>query len=243
MDDRKLLNQVSLLKDIKPRQEWVLLTKQKILGGEVKEQSFSILQVLSYLSYLRKPAFAFASFVLLAGTSFAFVMESSIPEDRLYGAKVALEKVRVSLSPREQRQTMIAQNRLEDVKKVAETKDQKKLASAINEYRQSAAKASEDFARLVEKEPEKALQASKLIIQLQKDKTQLEKVLGTIIGEQEEGQLESASRILLENEFTYLETRTLTENQAVLFEEARDAYEKGDYPTALEKIWTLSNNQ
>lgn len=103
------------------------------------------------------------------------------------------------------------------------------------------AQVSREFARLVEKEPKKALQVSRNIVQLQKEKSQLEKTLGATFGEKESNDIENATKILLTNEFLDLDSRTLTESQLVLLNEAKNAFMKQDYQTALEKVWILSN--
>lgn len=208
MTDRAILNQIKLLKEIKPRQEWVLLTKQSILGIEAEKQGFSVFEAMSYLSYLRKPSFAMASFALIILGGFAIGV-MNVQKEAKEAQELAVHDQILRL----------------------------KIAQADFDSLYS------DFAQLVENQPKKALQASRAIVQLQKDKTQIEKVLGAKIGQDEDETLETATKALLENEFADLETRTLSENQRVMLKEAKDAFDSGDYQAALEKIWILSNVQ
>lgn len=262
MEDKELLKTVSILKEIKPSQEWLLLTKQRILGIEAKEQTFSVFALLSYpslfrisnpsffrifnLSYLKKPAFVVASLVLVLLGGTAIQARNSVPGDPLYVLKAAAENIQYVFSSSEEKQALritMAQRRLEDLKKVMNSNDTQKLSFAIREFQQTANLASDDFAKLVDKEPARALQASRGIVQLQKDTSQVEKILGTIVEQKEEGRFENAVRTLIENEIADLETRTLREEQQELFLEAKDAFSQGDYQTALERIWALSNIQ
>lgn len=251
MEDKELFKNLLAFKDIKPSQEWLLLTKQRILGIEAKEQHLSVFALMSYPSlvrvfgYAKKPAFAMASFALILLAGAGVQAKNSVPGDPLYVLKAAAENVQYVFSSSEEKQVLrieMAQRRLDDLKKVANSNDEQKISSVVKEYNETVARASDGFAMLVENEPAKALQVGKGIVQLRKDASQLEKVLGAAIG-QPEGEFESAVKTLLENEIADLETRTLNENQQILLQEAKDAFMQEDYQTALEKIWTLSNIQ
>jgi len=54
-------------------------------------------------------------------------------------------------------------------------------------------------------------------------------------------ELKSTTKYLVENELEDLLTRTLTGEQKTLLEEGIIAYQAEDYETALEKVWTISN--
>ena len=203
MDEKELLNQISLLKSIKPSQDWAFSVKQRILGvGYASANPFSWIGQVGQvvLFYSRKPAFAMAAFALLISAGLAV----QVMHQRLSTDTVALEKQQALL--------------------------QAKFVQV-----------SHDFVLLVENEPKKALQASRGIVQLQKEKSRLEKTLGATFGEKESSDLENATKTLLKNEFLDLDSRTLTQDQLVLLNEAKNAYVRGDYQTALEKVWLLSN--
>ncbi len=203
MDEKELLNQLSLLKSIKPSQDWALSVKQRILGVEYAPISpfnwvGQVGQVI--LFYSRKPAFAMAAFALLISAGLAI----QVTNQRLSNDAVSLERQQTLLQAR-------------------------------------FAQVSHDFALLVENEPKKALQASRGIVQLQKEKSRLEKTLGAKFGEKESSDLENATKTLLLNEFSDLDSRTLRQDQLILLNEAKNAFTKQDYQTALEKVWELSN--
>ena len=69
---------------------------------------------------------------------------------------------------------------------------------------------------------------------------EVEQILGAKIGEEQEEEVRKATRRLVEYELGFLETRSLTEEQAVLFENAKASVGAGDYESALEYIWILS---
>ena len=257
MDDKEIIVKISLLKEIKPRQDWVILTRsriaelesQKIALASQKRPVWGIVDFISALRYyLEKPAFAMPFLALLVSAGLVWHMSTqSLPGDTLYLVKAAVERVPFTFSSQEQKpflQIELAQKRLDDLKKIAESNNKvKNLPSAIKEFEANVSGVSESLAQIVENQPEKALQAGREIVQLQKEKSEIEKILGTTIGGQETQELEDATKLLVENELADLEKRLLTTEQQALFEAAKTAYQAGDYQTALETIWALVNQE
>lgn len=241
MNEKELLAKISLLKNIKPRQDWVILTRNRIFGVETPVIGWTGLaarqigQVGQMLIFLRKPAFAMAAFIFIAfGGIFVQIVRQSLPGDTFYALRARVESTQFT-------SIELAQKRLADIKEISAQNNVAKLPSAIKEFQSSSAQVSKDFIALVENQPKKALQASREIVQLQKDKAQLEKTLGAKFDTQENSDLENATKTLLKNEFSDLDSRTLTQSQLVLLNEAKNAFVKGDYQTALEKVWTITN--
>jgi len=129
-----------------------------------------------------------------------------------------------------------------DLKAVALQNRVKNLPLAIEEFETNALKVSEGFIEIVENHPENALQASKQVVQLQKEKSEVEQILGTKIGQDQNEKIANAMKDLVEYEVAYLETRSLTEEQEQLFKEVKSMMEQEDYASALEKIWELSQD-
>jgi len=247
------LAKLSILKDIKPREEWVILARKRIFEAEPARQElplqdsrlsviFKRIEVL--VRYFEQPAFVMPALALVVSAGVVWhVAQSSLPGDTLYPIKAAVEHVPMTFSSEEEKpflQLELAQKKLDDLKRVAQSNKVKNLPLAIKEFEANVSEISESVAAIVEKQPGKALQASKGVVRLQKEKLEVEKILGTKIGEKEDEELNSATKLLVENELADLETRLLTEVQAELFQTAKTAYEQGDYQTALEKIWLLS---
>lgn len=264
VDEKDLAAKLTLLKEIKPKENWMLFAKTRILAdselsaADVRSWRSNILgHVLSYVRYLEKairqglrvslsrtpqakPAFVFAAlaFVVLGGVGYK-ISQNSLPGDVLYSVRSIIEKTTISSDPLASLE--VAQLRLADLKKVVEENRVKNLSFATKEFNQSVAQVSKGFLLLVEKEPAKALQASRELVQLQKDKAQIEQLLGVSIGGKEVSSLENTTRILVEAELNDLVTRTLSEEQKELLEQAIIAYQAVDYEQALEGIWSISN--
>ena len=257
MEDKHLIAQVSRLKEIQPREEWVVLMRQQLFGYEAQKGIFPLqnkhfrgmVERIGRLTEFmvqvaRRPAFVIPVLAfLVAGGAVGRTAVESLPGDILYPLKAAAEKVPLHFTREEERparEFALAQQRLSELRIVAEQNKVKNLPLAIQEFEANASKISEGFVQIVENEPSKALQASRQIVQLQKEKFEVEKILGTKIGEEQEDEIRDATRRLVEYELGYLETRSLTEEQKELSEQAKAATEQGDYAGALEYIWTLS---
>ena len=256
MAEKRFLAKITLLKAVKPRKDWVVLIKSKIMEQEtasdsafqeVKTSQFhSIFKIRHLLKYLEKPAYVMPVLALLVFGGIAIEQtKSSLPGDILYPVRTTIERTQFNLyseSEKAFRDVEIAQNRLEDLKRVVENNKVKNLPSTIKEFELSVEQVSRGLAELVEKDPEKALQLTLEVVQLQKDKAEIERTLGTTIGEDESGELELVTKLLVENELADLESRSLSPEQEVLFEEAKAAYDEANYETALEKIWMISTS-
>ena len=254
MTENELIAKISLLKKIEPRKDWVLLTKTRIMtqnpaeqyaeprgtliGQALLRQGFGgelghIIDTFSFI--FNRPAFAVAGFAILIASGFLFQFN----QQRLAQDAVA--------------QLALAQERLEQLQKIAEsankgdfkgglTGDLKgDLSAALKEFQETSAELSRQVAGFEAKDHAKALQAGIGIIQLQKSAADLERVYGISIGEKAQEDLQTTVKTLIENELADLATRTLSAEQQVLFGQAQAAFEAGDYETALEKIWAISN--
>ena len=257
MEDKELIAKISHLKEVKPRAEWIVLTRQRIIGEALQKGRFwGMVERIGRLTagyvervnfaktMLAKPAFVIPVLAcVVAGGAVWQGALKSLPGDTLYPLRAALEQVSLRLSTEDERpirELDLAQQSLADLKEVAERNKVKNLPSAIQEFEANASKISEGFIAIVENQPEKALQASRQVVKLQKEKSEVEKILGTKIGEEQEEEIEDATRRLVEYEFSYLETRSLTQEQEKLFESAKASALEGDYAAALETVWTLS---
>ena len=261
MEDKDLIAQLSHLKEIKPRQEWVVSTQKRLFGGKafdsILEQAghgvnlqkggfwVTLEGIVSFMARsLQKPAFVIPMLAfIVAGGAVGRAAYESLPGDKLFPVKAAAEQVYLRFAGEEERparEFALAQQRLADLRVIAEQNKVKNLPLAIQEFEANAAKISEGFVQIVEKQPGRALQASRQMVQLQKEKSAVEEILGTKIGEEQEEELRDATKRLVEYELGYLETRSLTESQEELFGNAKTAAEEGNYESALEYIWQLS---
>ena len=244
MKEEEIIAKLTLLKKIKPREDWVVLSRNKIMGVEsepirLKDQRriLDIVRFFRYIRYIGKPAFAIPLLaVFVVGGIVLEQTSSSVPGDILYPVRTSLERTQ------QLNNIELAQLRLADLREVVEANRVKNLPSTIREVEMSVEKVSQSLAELVEKDPKKALQVGREIVQLQKAKLEIEQILGTKIGEDQEEELTNSARKVVEYELAYLETRSLTEEQEELFESAKTLAEQENYAEALEIIWTLSQN-
>lgn len=235
MRETNLISTLSQLKNIEPRHDWVVLTKNSILEPQKALQGglspFGVL--VSGFSHLHRPALVMAGITVMVFGGIFLQAGKSLPGDRLYAVRSIVERAQLS-------ELEVAQRRLSDLRKVAEANKVRNLSSAIREAESSVSDASRALALLVENDPSQALQLSGDFVQLQREKFLVEQILGMTIGDTS-GEVESAAKVLLAAEIADLRTRSLTEEQTAELEKAQASYEEGKYEAALEAIWSVSN--
>lgn len=231
MTEAELIKKIRGLRQIKPRKEWVFLTKNQILGLEKNRERVAIISFFPRYRLVLAPVLA----VFLLIGIFA-LSQNSLPGDLLYPIKKLTEKsqtIFVSDENKTKAQLEQANRRLEELNKIAEQNQVKKIAPAIDEFQKTLSQATQNL-KETPKLNKAIIDQTKKIVE---NKEKIEK-LGVVIGDTEE--LENALRELVEREIKDLENKTLTEEKAKLFEEAKESFETGNYYQSLEKIWQLS---
>lgn len=241
MTDRDLIKKLQILKDIKPRKDWVVLTKTQILG-EQREQ-FSLIESLGlfFQFKLAKPAFAslIAVFILFGLFSFA---QNSLPGDFLYSIKKIAERgqaVFVSEIDKPQASLELANKRLEELTKIAETNQVKKLAPAINEFQASISEAAKSLSRMeaTSSDPVVIKKIVEETRKLDENKQIIEEVLGVVLGGNELQEVSDKLEVkLVKLIISDLETRTLTEEQEEILNQMKELAEQGKYQESLELL-------
>jgi hypothetical protein len=223
MTEREVIEKIKVLKQIKPEKKWVFLTKERILGKEP-----------IFFPFL-KPAFAGLLFILiLFGLSF-----TSLPGEPFYLIKKLVERGQAVFVPEEERPKLeleLANKRLEELSKIAEKNDVKKLAPAINEAKESVAQATKNLVK--SKKVDKEI--VKNTLELKKKSESIEKVLNVkVIGEETEKSLEESLKEYSQYLIKDLENRSLTEDQKQILEKAKGYFENGDFAKVLELLLTI----
>jgi len=222
MTENELIGKIRELRQIKPRKDWVILTKSQILGEE-------------------KPVFApfFIFRPVYAGVLFVFILlglfgtaQNALPGDLLYPIKKIVEKSRVvfiSEADKPKADLELANKRLEELNQIAQNNDVRKLAPAINEFQASISQAAKNLTT------SKGADVKGIVAETQKLEENKKKAesLGVVVGGTEE--LENAYKILAEREIENLENSSLTEKQEEVLKEAKDYFENGDFTNALIK--------
>lgn len=250
MNEKELIAKIRELRQIKPREDWVLFTKKELFKEESKKGTEFLLKLkrnsVPFLSdffssafqiaFHHKPAFAFLVVLLVLIGVFGFA-QNSIPGDSLFSLRKIGEKSQgIFVSPKDQVKANLGlvSKRLDDLEKIVETNSMKNLASALTEYQESVSKAVQGLAKA---EPKEIIEEVKKL----EEKTERIKSYGIEIEESQE--FENALAKIVEREIENLANRDLDKEQAGLLEEIKEAYEVGQYSQALEKILIISNNE
>ena len=244
MNEKELIGKLRELRQIKPNRDWVVLTKSQILGEERPG--------------LRAGLFHFPIFrVAYAGLVAAFVLfglfgtsQSSLPGELLYPIKKITEKAQavfVSETEKPQASLELADKRLEELTKIAQTNQVKKLAPAINEFQASVSEAARNLSR-IDATTTDAVAVKKVVDRAKNIEKKVEEVksLGVVIEEQELEELQEVSSKLelellvsvLKNMIADLENRTLTEEKEEILLQMKELAEEGKYLEALELYFT-----
>ena len=237
MTEKELIGKLQELRQIKPRKDWAILAKTQILG-EQREQ-FSLIEGLRlfFQFKLAKPAFAslIAVFILFGLFSFA---QNSLPGDFLYLIKRIAERsqaVFVSEIDKPQASLELANKRLEELTKIAETNQVKKLAPAINEFQASVSEAAKNLSR-IEATSSDPVAIKKIVDgtkELEENKQKAES-LGVVVEGEGTVELEGALKRIVENLIGDLEERTLNEDKEEILSGIKELAEQGKYSEALE---------
>lgn len=245
MAEKDLIAKIRELRQIRPRKDWVFLTKQEILGPEELKPSLGS-QILSiFPSFNYKPIFATITLLVVLTGLFGFT-QNSLPGDLLYPIKRVIEKSQAVFVSEENKPNLnleLANKRLEELSRIAQTNQVKKLAPALKEYQASLAEAAKNIAQVAATTSDASI-IKKIAGQIQKleeNREKLEKTYGIAGLETEEET--NPTKVIVEWLIKDLEERTLTEEQQLLFEGARESYLAGDYNLALEEIIKLSEPQ
>lgn len=246
MTEQELTKKIHLLKEIKPREDWVALVKKEILNNQhrelVREELTVGEQILSVFHLLfNKPAFTLAVClgILISFGAFGFA-QNSLPGDALFSVKKMAEEGRTVFVSAEQKprvQLELANKRLEELNSIAENNQAKNLAPALNEFQVNIAQAVKEIAKAEEINVKEIVRETK---KLKENKQKIE-ALGVVVGETEG--LDNALSQIVEREIEDLENRSLSEEQQEIFDEIKEDFIAGDYNQALENILLLSYPQ
>jgi hypothetical protein len=242
MTEKELIRKIKELKEVKPRKDWVVLTKSQILG---EEPSFFPLSPFLHHKLALAPV---VSLLVIIGL-FGFA-QYTVPGDFLFSVKKVTETVQVGFSSAVEKPKLrlqLANKRLEELARIAEQNQVNNLGPAIAEFQANVLEATQDLAAMnvnvTSSDPTVLKELVDETEKLTENKKKVEGVLGTVVGDTEELenvliQLEKKTAAQLIED---LENRSLPEEDKDLLAEARGYFEAEDYSKALEIIWFLSN--
>ena len=259
MTNQELIQKIKELKQIKPSQNWVILTKKQILDSNVDSVDIRCphyqISFVSVLRYMLRPKTLVPITVTLAIAIFT-LGQFSLPGEQLYPVKkiteTGQENLLVSDEDKSEFYLNLAEKRAGELKEIASANQVEKLSPAIKEY-QASLKNAVDNLDARPNEPEQTIDMAKKMVFLEEKNQELEqelniefeefgelkeKTLASLKGEIENIKNELAG--LVKREIQNLENSSLTESQQTLLEEIKRLEQEGDFATAWEKIFLLS---
>lgn len=237
LTQKQLIEQIKTLKEIKPREEWVVLLKSQILSEKqaqatIPAQKISFLDVLSYVFAPKKLAYSFAVVLLLIVGIFGFA-SYTMPGDLLFPVRKIAEQSQAALSG----QTTLRQdvvrlsNRINDLAQVAKEGRISNIPSAITEVNNNASELAKNLKNnLTDPATIKEIAASL--------KT-LASVPGTDLTANPD--IKDLYQAVVQNQIADLQETTLTDEQKATLSEAEELYNQAKYIDALEKILLINN--
>lgn len=238
MDEKDLIRQFKILREIKPRKDWVVLTKNRILEEpEViqdvlpAQAGFPSRTVLPFLGW--KLVLAPVIGVLIVVGLFGFA-QNTVPGDFLFPVKKVVETAQVDFSSQAEKPKAHLKLANERLKEIAEASDVKNLAPAIKEFQANFSQTAKDLAGMnVNVTSSDPVFVKDMATQMQRLEEKEKEVRASGI---EVGDTQNSKDTIINYLITDLENRTLTEEDQKLLEEAKKYLEAKDYSQALIKI-------
>lgn len=227
MDDYQIIRQLRELKAIKPQKEWKVALKQNLLK-EIKTP-------LSF--YLFRPLLAGGIFLFFLAGIFVF-SQKALPGQPLYPVKKTIETASqffLSEQKKPYYELELTQKRLKELEEVVKQNDVSKISCALSEFESTKNKAQKKVSEIVSKNPSSAKEIVFRFSEIEKKEKDILTALGI-----DDSKKESSQKILVEYLIKSFQNSSLTQNQMILFEEAKKDFEKGDYSSSLEKLLKAS---
>jgi len=230
MTEKELIKNLRQLRKVRPSKDWVITTKQDILGETQTPRLFPFFN----------PAFA-ALLLLLIFLGTLEIAKDALPGSPLYPLKKTAQTVSLFFLPPQEKakaSLILAEKRLEELEKISKENLTQNLPPAFKEYTQTKGEAKKEIAKVLPqaKEPEKKEFISKIGQIHEKEK----QVFATLqISPKELSETKTQDKELV---LTLLKTEKI-EDEALL-KEIEELCQNENYSLALEKIVIyLSQNQ
>lgn len=240
MDEKQLIEKIQTLRQIKPKDDWACLVKNRILTQDISETASQKTGIWREIDFIFNHKYAFASLIALFAVigTFGFALKST-PGDALFVLKKAMEQsqgVFISQPEKQKFELVQANKRLEDLIKIAAGNDSRKLAPAINEYKATVSEVAKNLAN--EKDNDKIKELVAEVKKLENKEDEI-KSLGVELGENPDKDIVLVQ--LITKEVMNLEAGKLTAEQKEILAEIKLDCEKGNFTEALEKILVINN--
>jgi len=234
ISEKKLIGQIRELKEIKPRKEWVILTKSEIFN-EIGESKKIFAQNNIVPSFkIKIPTFFFSKKLAYSSIAFVFIFigligfaNNTVPGDLLFPIKKITEQSTAALSG----ETALKQNlttlnhRINDLAQVSKGGKISRIPSVMNEVNANASALAENLKKELIAD---SATISEIAISL--------KTLATVMGPDlaENSDMKILYKTVIESQVADMEKSTLTEKQAETLKEVKELYKEEKYQRALE---------
>lgn len=245
MTEKQLIEKLNMLSDIKPSEDWVVLTKQNILGIEKKGgilEIFGFINFKNFVSSLNlqtKLAYSFA-ILLIAIVGTVGLAQRAVPGDMLFVVRTVTDKIQLAFIGTQDSSNLdfeVANKRLDELTALVKNDSTQDKTLAINQLKASITDAAKSLIMSSKKNP-KAVND----IVAEANKIKESAVLLDIVGNSESQEIsDSLYKVIVEEEIKALEGTTLTEGQQDNFKEIKLLFSEEKYSQAFEKILTINN--
>ena len=240
LTQEQLERQIRKLKEIKPREEWVILAKSQIFNETtVKEaivenpvRKISFFDVIRAFQTQKKMAYSFATlaFIIIGLVGFA---QNTTPGDLLFSVKKITEQSQASLTGQTGVKKEIAtlNNRINDLAQITKQGKTNNIPSAISEVN---IKASE----LTKTLKETPVEDVEIIKEITDSLQVLAYMPGTDLSESQD--IKELYKEVVQMQIVSFKKSTLTEEQEEILLEIEELNESEKYIEALEKILSMN---
>ena len=144
MNDNELIQKIQTLKQVQPKESWILATKSQILGAEdLRETKASWYEAL--FAQTLKPAFAFPLMMIFLTTGAVLIVsQGSVPGDPLYSIERITERAHQTILSAEEKPAYylaLAEKRVKELEEVVDANKTDKISAGVEGVEQAIEKA------------------------------------------------------------------------------------------------------
>jgi hypothetical protein len=186
LSEKELIERLTQLKDIKPDENWVIFCRENLalkIGKAAEKEAISAFSfssaLASFIRYIGNPhpvLKPMVAFVLIFGFMFSGSLvviakaKNSLPGDRLFSVKIALEEARLlattSAEGKAQFQTDMISARIDELNKIISAEGsmeqkQPKIEEAVNNLQRHLLSAKDELPKLNKTEAKKVVEVAK----------------------------------------------------------------------------------
>jgi len=238
MNQKQLINQLKSLKEIKPRENWVVLLKSQILTESQEKvinasaRKANILETISLIFAPKRLAYSFAVIMFLIVGVFGFA-RYTVPGDLFFPIKKIAEQSQAALTGQigVKQEAAVLSRRINDLAQVAKAGRVENIPSAISEVNANVSALTKNLEDTFIEDP-----------QVLKEIAVSLKTLASVPGADltENQNVVNLYQMIIVNQILDLKKSTLTEDQQKILAEAEELYNNASYIEALEKILLIN---